>query len=210
MARTEPFDRRADDYDAWFEKHRAVYLSELQAVRSLLPEHVNALEVGVGTGRFAEPLRIPSGIEPSRAMREIARARGIRVLDAVAEALPFGDGVFDLVLMVTTLCFLDEVNLAFAEAWRVLVPGGHLVVGFLDRDTELGQAYDSRRGESQFYRMARFWSSSDVLDAFRRARFDDLVCVQTICEWPGAADDVEPPESGCGKGLFVVMRGRKV
>jgi len=209
MARTEPFDRRAHDYDAWFEEHRAVYLSELEAVRSLLPQHVKGLEVGVGTGRFAEPLRISSGVEPSGPMREIARARGIRVLDAVGEDLPFGDGVFDLVLMVTTLSFLDDVDLALAEAWRVLAQGGHLVVGFLDRDTELGRAYESRRAASEFYREARFWSSSDVLEAFRRARFEDVVCVQTIREWPDDVSDVKPPESGCGEGLFVVIRGKK-
>lgn len=53
--KTEPFILHHRRYDDWFERHRAAYLSELLAVRALLPWEGRGLEVGVGTGRFAGP-----------------------------------------------------------------------------------------------------------------------------------------------------------
>lgn len=210
LARTEPFDEYASEYDEWFEENRSVYLSELNAVRTLLPAHSRPVEIGVGTGRFAGPLGIGSGAEPSAAMRDIAQRRGIETVDAVAEDLPFRDASFDLVLMVTTLCFLDDVDLALREAHRVLEVGGHIVIGFLDRETELGRQYEARRSASRFYRVARFCSSQELCAALQRAGFSDLVWAQTVF---GAPQEPEEGSSvvraGHGEGLFVVVRGRK-
>jgi len=211
VARTGPFDERAAEYDRWFDEHRAIYLSELEAVRALLPSHSRSMEVGVGTGRFAQPLGITLGVEPSTAMRDISRSRGIEVLDAVAEDLPFGDASFDLVLIVTTICFVDDVDRALKEAHRVLSDGGHIVVGFLDRETELGRKYEARKSDSEFYSQARFYSSAEVMDALERAGFGELASVQTV--FSSAANSEEGPptvESGHGAGLFAVVRGCKV
>ena len=46
--------------EAWFSRHEAASLSELLAVRALLPWEVRGLEIGVGTGRFAAPLALRS------------------------------------------------------------------------------------------------------------------------------------------------------
>ena len=211
MARTGPFDRRPAEYDRWFDEHRAVYLLELDAVRALLPAHSRSMEVGVGTGRFAQPLGIALGVEPSAAMRDISRSRGIEVVDAVAEDLPFSDASFDLVLIVTTICFMDDVDRALKEAHRVLSAGGHIVVGFLDRETELGRRYEARKSDSEFYSQARFYSSAEVLDALERAGFGELASAQTV--FNSATDSQEGPprvESGHGAGLFVVVRGCKM
>jgi SAM-dependent methyltransferase len=209
VPRTEPFDQHADRYDRWFEEHAPAYESELQAVRALLPEYDRALEVGVGTGRFAGPLGITIGVEPSRPMADLARSRGIEVVHAVAEELPFGDSAFDLVLMVTTVCFLDDVYQAFSEAYRVLAAGGHFVVGFLDRETKLGRDYEARKPDSEFYRQARFRSSEEVIAELARAGFRDLTAVQTIFAPPGDTAPLPQVEPGHGTGLFVVVRGRK-
>ena len=209
MPRTEPFDEHASAYDAWFQDNALAYESELVAVRSLLPECRSAVEIGVGSGRFAGPLGISLGVEPSGAMAVLARGRGIHVLQAVAERLPFADATFDLALMVTTICFLDDVSRSFSEALRVLADGGHLMVGFLDRETELGRAYQEHRADSVFYRMARFLSSEEVTAEFDRAGFGDLASVQTICSSPLSMERVEVPSPGHGSGLFVVTRGRK-
>ena len=83
---TEPFIRHHRRYDDWFERHRAAYLSELLAVRTLLPWKGRGLEIGVGTGRFASPLGVEFGIDPAAEMLDYAEARGVRVVRAVAEA----------------------------------------------------------------------------------------------------------------------------
>ena len=54
------------------------------------------LEVGVGTGRFAAPLGIHIGLEPSPAMAKLARARGVEVHSGVGENLPYEDDRFNL------------------------------------------------------------------------------------------------------------------
>jgi SAM-dependent methyltransferase len=83
-------------------------------------------------------------------MREIARNRGINVLAGVAEDLPFGNAKFDLVLMVTTVCFLDDTHKAFREAHRVLANGGFFIAGIVDRNSLIGQKYLKHQNEFVF------------------------------------------------------------
>ncbi len=209
MPKTAPFDEHAEAYDRWFEANRPAYESELRAVRTLLPRFERAVEIGVGTGRFAAPLGISTGVDPSGPMARIARGRGVRVIEAVAEDLPFGEGLFDLALMVTTVCFLDDVAKAFGEIYRVLCSDGHFVAGIIDLGTEPGKMYRARKPESGFYRPARFMSSEEVWSELEHAGFSDLVCAQTIFEPPEDMRGISPVEPGCGRALFAVMRGRK-
>ena len=59
--------------------------------------------------------------------------QGISLCVGRAEALPFADGAFDLVVAVTTLCFVDKGDRMFAEIGRALRPGGRLVIGELGK-----------------------------------------------------------------------------
>ena len=110
MPKTEPFELFTDAYEKWFVDNKQIYELELETVKQLLPPKSHGLEVGVGSGRFAAPLGIKIGVEPSRAMAEIARKRGIEVVVGVAEKLPFKDNSFDFVLLVTTICFVDDMT----------------------------------------------------------------------------------------------------
>ena len=110
MVKIEPFEKYPNRYDDWFEKHKFVYQSEVKALKELLLDFKKGIELGVGTGRFAGPLNIQCGIDPSYRMRQIAGRKGIEVFPGVAEKISFKDETFDLVLMVTTLCFLDDVD----------------------------------------------------------------------------------------------------
>lgn len=70
MARTQPFDEHLDEYEEWFRKYFYVYESEVEAVRYFVPQNKKGIEIGIGTGRFAIPLKIREGVEPSQRMRE--------------------------------------------------------------------------------------------------------------------------------------------
>jgi SAM-dependent methyltransferase len=199
----EPFERHYERYEGWFEEHRYAYLSELEAVRRLIPKG-EGMEIGVGSGRFAEPLGIKQGVEPSVKMAEIARRRGIRVIEGVAEELPFEDESFDFVLMVTTICFLDDAEKALREAHRVLKPGGSIIIGFIDRESPLGKEYLKHKEENVFYREATFYSVPEILSFLKD--FRHVSALQTIFRPLDSIDSIEPVLEGYGKGSFVVIR----
>jgi ubiquinone/menaquinone biosynthesis C-methylase UbiE len=180
MPGVNAFDKNVDRYEQWFVDNPLAYVSELRALRELLPTSGSAIEIGVGTGRFAAPLEIKKGIDPSRSMMEIARKKGIEVFHGVAEQLPFTDGEFDLALMITTVCFLDDMDMAFQEVRRVLKPGGSFVIGFVDRDSPLGQEYQDRKEKSSFYQDATFYNMKDVVSCLKKNGFGRLAFRQTL------------------------------
>ncbi len=203
MARTRPFDSYPDKYDAWFLRHRELYLAEIEAVRRLLPLPGTAVEIGVGSGKFAAPLGIRFGVEPSQKMALRARQAGILVAGGVAEALPLKTSSVDTALMVTTICFVDDPVISMKEARRILRPGGSILIGLVDRDSHLGRRYLARKDESVFYREATFYSSREVLSVLKEAGFSGFQAVQTILPDDATCTSIE---KGFGRGGFVVIR----
>ncbi len=208
MPGVDAFNGNVERYEEWFVENPYAYVSELHAIRALLPEGIG-MEIGVGTGRFASPLGITRGVEPSAKMAEPARKKGIEVAAGVAERLPYGDEEFDFCLMVTTVCFLDDLELAFREAHRVLRQGGAFLVGFVDRDSPLGKEYLSRKDKSPFYKDATFYSANVLARRMEQAGFSDLAFSQTLFRPLAELEEVEPVKKGHGEGSFVVLRGRK-
>jgi ubiquinone/menaquinone biosynthesis C-methylase UbiE len=209
MLKTQPFDNYTAEYEDWFTKNRAAYESELEAVRRLLPEGDSGIEVGVGTGKFAVPLGITLGIEPSGSMRDVAVKKGIRVAAGTAEQLPVASGSVDFVLMVTVLCFFKDVPQALREAYRVVKPGGAIVIAFIDRESPLGKKYDEGKGETLFYKDATFFAAEEVGGFLESAGFRDLVFVQTVFRSHKEDEEIQPIRDGHGDGVFVVVKGKK-
>jgi len=205
----QPFAESAQEYDAWFDRNPFAYESEILALKKFLAPQVRGLEIGVGTGRFAVPLGIAVGVEPAAAMADLARRRGIKVYRAVAEALPFRGDSFDLVLMVTVLCFLRDPQRALAEATRVLQPGGRIIIGMIDRDSPLGQDYEGHKQESKFYRQANFYSIGQTLDWLARLPYRQAEVCQTLFRPLSAITQLEPVRHGYGQGGFVVIAAQK-
>ena len=81
MPKTAPFEKFSKEYEEWFERFEKVYQAELSAVKKLLPSFKNGIEIGVGSGKFALPLGVKEGIEPSFSMAEIARKKGIKIIN---------------------------------------------------------------------------------------------------------------------------------
>ena len=209
MANIEPFEEHAERYEQWFERHEAVYRSELNAVAHFVKPGDRGLEVGVGTGRFAVPLGITDGVEPSGRMAQIAREKGVTVTLAAGEELPFDDDTFDLVLMVTTICFLGDPLRALKEARRVVPEGGYVVVGFVDKGSALGEKYLAGKDDNVFYRPARFFSTKEVLDLLEEAGFSGFECVQTVFGPLEEISEEQQFREGYGEGGFVAIRGRR-
>ena len=206
MAKIAPFEDFSEEYDDWFVRNNDKYEAELRALRNFIPAKGKGLEVGVGSGKFATPLGIKIGVEPSHKMADKARKLGIHVMPGVAEDLPVADNSFDFVLMVTTICFVDDLKKTFQEAFRVLKKEGFIVIGFIDKDSELGKKYRANRDKSHFYKIAEFFSTEEVLACLSEAGFGAFETRQTL--FPGK--DTQQIENGFGVGSFVVIKGLKI
>jgi len=203
------FEASAQEYDAWFDRNSWAYESEILALKEFLAPHLRGLEIGVGTGRFAVPLGIQMGVEPAAAMAVKAQRRGVKVYRAFAEALPFRCDSFDLVMMVTVLCFLRDPCLSLLEATRVLKPGGQILIGMIDKDSPMGQSYEAHKPESKFYRQARFYSVSQAVGWLEKLAYRKVETCQTIYKDSQGLTSLEPLTRGHGKGAFGVISARK-
>jgi len=203
------FNRHVSDYDGWFDRNRLAYFSELEAIRRMLPRFKAGVEIGAGTRRFAVPLGIGFGVEPALEMARVARRTGMQIVSGVAESLPFKSECFDLVLMVTAICFFDDVEAALCEARRILLPHGTLVIGFIDRESRLGKLYERRKSNSRFYKYSRFFSASEVEALLKKHKFNQIGFVQTILDDPQKLNEIDAVKKGYGQGGFVVARAIK-
>lgn len=206
MPITKPFDQHSDEYEQWFIENRYVYLSELAAVRHFMPRSGMGVEIGVGSGQFALPLSISFGIEPSENMLKLAQQKGIVALKAVAEHLPFKNNAFDSVLMVTTICFLDDVNKAFQETRRILKANGKFILGLIDRNSPLGQIYLAKKQQNVFYRSATFYSTEEIISLLEQNQFTNFHTVQTVFGNLAEITAIQPFKNGYGEGGFVVIK----
>ncbi|MDP8233823.1 MAG: methyltransferase domain-containing protein [Candidatus Saelkia tenebricola] len=201
------FDRYYKKYDDWYDKNKFVYLSELKAIRKVLPKNGKGLEIGVGTGQFAHALGITVGIDPSRNMIKIARERGVDARLGYGECLPFKNSFFDYVVIIIALCFVKNPQKVLKESRRVLKKNGKVIIGIIDKDSFLGKFY--QRKKSLFYKQAYFFSINEVVNLLEAAGFNRFSYYQTIFRLPDKIDSIENVRKGFGKGGFVVITGEK-
>lgn len=211
MIETLPFNDHVAEYEEWYRKHPFVFRSEIAAIKEFLPsgENIRGIEVGLGTGRFSKALGIKEGIEPADNMRALAEKKGISVLNAVAEHLPYKSLQYDFVLMNFCISYFDELAAPFKEAHRVLKRGGCLLVGFVEKDSRIGKYYQQRKPESVFYNKATFYSVSKVEKELKSAGFKKLEFLQTLFQTLDNIRTIERPLPGHGEGSYVVIKGLK-
>ena len=119
-----------------YARYRQVDPAVLDALLAAVGPETRVLEVGCGTGNYVTAIRervgCPcTGSDPSPAMlgKLIERGGQIEVVQARAESLPFPSRHFDFVFSVDVIHHVGDTAAAFAEAHRVLEPGGLLAVG---------------------------------------------------------------------------------
>ncbi|WP_353683429.1 class I SAM-dependent methyltransferase [Thermodesulfovibrio sp. 3907-1M] len=158
---SDPFESYFTEYDEWYdsEKGKIIYENEAKCIKKLLCScEDRILEVGTGTGRFAVLAKNVTGVDKAFSPLKMAKLRGVPVVRAKAEVLPFRDKTFSCVVFIVTLPFVDDISLALNEAKRVLKDNGSIIVGDIFLDSYLGKLYEEKKKQGHpFYRFAKFY-----------------------------------------------------
>jgi len=215
-----PFDNLALAYDGWFEgEGKLTFAIEVRAFHEVLSSLPKPwLEIGVGSGRFAQALGIESGLDPSIRMLEIARRRGIMAHLGRGEQLPFGDTSFGTVFLITTLCFCDSPLDVLKEVHRITVPGGKIALGMVLRESPWGRFYQQKREKQHSRYKYSFFQYDEVVRLLEQVGFSVEKVTSTLFQKPGRVNRQEPnrvehmesPRSGYSAGAgFTVLVARK-
>ena len=106
-----------------------------------LSKGMNVLDVACGPGtvghhaeKIVKPTGFVVGLDPSLGMLKEAQQNGITYLSrGVAENLPFNACIFDFVVMGYALRHVSDLRHTFEEYFRVLKPGGRILILELSR-----------------------------------------------------------------------------
>jgi ubiquinone/menaquinone biosynthesis C-methylase UbiE len=212
-SKIQVFDSLASDYDAWFEEEGSlIFASEVEALRQALPLLPKPwIEVGAGSGRFAQALGIDIGLDPSSKLLKMAKNRGISAFLGKGEEMPFQDGVFGTVFFVVTLCFVDSPKKTLGEATRLLKSGGKVLLGLVLKESPWGRLYQTKKETGHhFYRYAMFYSYGEVDMLLKQAGFSVEQAISTLFQNPGEVNHIELPREGfsADAGFTVILAGK--
>ncbi len=129
MAPFNHFDFLAPYYDRFEKNSDPTRLCDLSG----LPASGLLLDVGGGTGRKSYPLmKMVAGIviaDSSMGMLSQANMKGgLTTICSQSEQLPFEDESFERVIMVDALHHVSDYRVTTYEMWRVVKPGGRIVI----------------------------------------------------------------------------------
>lgn len=228
------FDEHAEKYDRWFLANPNVLESEVLMIRRALDDPGKTLSVGCGSGLFEHILRVSHGVdirhgvEPAAEMAAIAAKRGVEVKAGGAESLPFGGAEFETVLLNGVPSYVDDLAVAFREAFRVLRSDGHIVVADVPAESSYGLVYRlaSTVGSwdddylakvappnpypVEFAAAANWRTTPEKVALLEQAGFVDFEYFQTLTRHPKYSDEqVEQPVGGYERGDYVAIRARK-
>jgi len=169
------------------------------------------LEIGVGSGRFAQALGIETGVDPSVKLIQIAKHRGINAFLGRGEQQLFAPESVGMVFLIVTLCFLDSPLGVLQEANRILIPEGKVVLGLVLRESPWGKFYQRKKDRGhRFYRYATFYSYEEVVRLLAKADFVTERIVSTLFQKPDKVLRMEEPREGYSPDAgFTIIIGAK-
>lgn len=228
------FDQYASAYDAWFLDNRNVLYSEVNLVASTLKNAGRVLSVGCGSGLFEKILReeygitVTDGIEPSAGMAEIARKRGLHVVETTAEEADFGREAYDTLLFNGTPSYIGDLRSVVRKAYDALPAGGRIILIDVPKESSYGLLYNLAKAVGtwnhpllegcyppnpypiEFVDVAAWRTTAEKVELLREAGFVDLEFAQTLTSHPVCSnDEEEQPVAGYGKGDYVAVTAYK-
>jgi ubiquinone/menaquinone biosynthesis C-methylase UbiE len=135
------FHDRAPGYETGYRghMHHDIVARTAELALRVEPQPRRVLDVGCGTGLLLRLLaeRVPdaerlAGIDAAEGMISVANSTAhdsrITFSTAVAEELPYPDATFDLILSTTSFDHWQDQHVGLTQCFRVLAPGGQLVL----------------------------------------------------------------------------------
>ncbi|MDP8003420.1 MAG: class I SAM-dependent methyltransferase, partial [Caldisphaera sp.] len=170
-----------------------------------------SLEIGVGSGRFAKPLNIDLGIDPSLSLLKIAKSRGVNVIESVGEYLPFSNNKFNTVYILITICFLDDPIRALKEINRTLKKVGFIITGFVPKESKWGKYYEILKEKGNpFYKYANFYTYKEVMNMLEETGYQSVVVNSTLFYKPRKEEGLDKIIKGYSKDAgFIVIKAKK-
>jgi len=213
-AKVSPFDDLALNYDTWFDKEgKPIFAIEVLAFHEVLPSLPKPwFEVGVGSGRFAQALGIETGVDPSIKLLKMARRRGITTFLGRGEQELFDEGSFGTVFLIVTLCFLDSPLDVLKEAYRIMAPGGKIVLGLVLKESPWGKFYQQKKKQGhRFYKYATFYRYDEVAKLLEQGGFSIEQVISTLFRRPDKVKGMELPQRGYSSsaGFTVIVAGKR-
>lgn len=213
----EAFDLSAQSYDTWYEtpKGRQVLETELGAVHGLLPLLGVGVEMGAGTGIFAQRLASEARsivcLDPSAGMLRRASSRGLPSVLASGEVPPFRDRCLDFAYLITVLEFLEEPSQTLSRMKRTLKTGSSVVILTINGESPWGKFYERLGGEGNLiFSRARLYDFDEAKSIIEGAGLKIAESFGTLTsgpEDPEAGNERVEPSPSAGVVLFRALIG---
>lgn len=228
------FDEYAAKYDSWFLDNQNVLLSEVRLVASTLRNAGKVLSVGCGSGLFEKIMRddfgidVTDGVEPSPAMADIARKRGMNVVVATGEDVEFPRGVYDTIMFNGSPSYITDLAKVIAKVYDALPDGGRIILIDVPKESAYGIMYNLAKTLGtwdhpllegvyppdpypiEFVNVANWRTTAEKIDLLKKAGFRDLEFAQTLTTHPLYSDvKAEMPVEGYDRGDYVAVTGYK-
>ncbi|MHC1591144.1 MAG: methyltransferase domain-containing protein [Candidatus Helarchaeales archaeon] len=209
------FNEHSRRYDSWFtsQKGRILFQKEVEALRHLIKDVPVGewMEIGLGTGEFSSALGIPQGIDPAWNALLLAKKKGLDVVHGIAEELPYRNGSFNATFIIVTICYVKDPMKCLMEASRVLKSNGHVIIGFVNKESVIGQEYlEKKRQGHLFYGPATFYSFQEIQELLEKVGFNVEKVVSTLFQAHARDSFKESPQNGFwSKAGFVAVSGKK-
>ncbi|MFC1919860.1 class I SAM-dependent methyltransferase [Chloroflexota bacterium] len=214
------FDQIAEHYDSWYDDEKGSFIDRVEtelAFRLLkIEKGMQVLDFGCGTGNFSVKLakkgcRV-TGVDVSEEMLKIARSKAVMqrfdidFIRITGDELAFEDSYFDAVVTMATFEFIKDSLKVLAELFRVVKPGGQVLVGTIAKDSAWGEYYESESHQNDsVFKYAYFKTLQDLMSWKK----DNLIGTGECLFIPPVSDehefniDQENELAGTRKGGFI-------
>ena len=183
-----PYAKAGANYGAVTEGRLPFFKARIKQLLDMIgknPTELSLLDIGASSGYMVQAAREAGinaiGIEPGKSGIMAAQERGIQLDQGVAENLPYQDHSFDIVHSHHVFEHVADPMKAALEAYRVLKPGGTILIEVPNqfdnirfrRDQLFGRVHQRERNIRSVHHLS-FFSKKSLKDLLVMAGFLDV------------------------------------